>query len=103
MTVPSKFLIDKRAADVVANADGEPDDVLSTKEVAHWLRLSTQWLEIGRCRGYGPRFVRLSPRRVRYRRADILTWLDERTHAATGEYDTGGTGRSAKTREAADA
>ncbi len=59
-----------------------------TKEVAEWLGVSVQFLEIGRHRGYGPRFVRLGPRKIVYRRADVLHWLGTRTHASTREYVT---------------
>ena len=85
---PRRHHLDRRASDLAAAgaAAGDPDDLLTTSEVAEWLGLSTPWLEIGRCKDYGPRYVRLSPRRVRYRRADVLAWLADRTHANTAEY-----------------
>ena len=45
-----------------------------------------QFLEIGRVKGYGPKFKKISPRCVRYRRGDVLDWLKSRTHASTAEY-----------------
>ena len=77
-----------RRADQLAELGtrGSPDDLLTTPAVAEWLGVSTQWLEIGRSKGYGPRFVRLSTRRVRYRRSDVLDWLGTRTCASTAEY-----------------
>jgi hypothetical protein len=45
--------------------DGDPDEMLSTVQVAQLLAVSSQWLEIGRHQGYGPKYIRLSPRRVR--------------------------------------
>ena len=56
---PIRHHLDRRAADLAQEgaAAGEPDDLLTTTEVAEWLGLSTQWLEIGRSRGYGPKFV----------------------------------------------
>lgn len=82
-----KHHLDRRAEAIVERGnEGDADDLLSTAQVAAWLGVSLQFLEIGRHRGYGPKFVRLSPRRVRYRRSDVLTWLKERTHAATNEY-----------------
>jgi predicted DNA-binding transcriptional regulator AlpA len=83
---PRRFHLDKRAADIAAEGAGDPDDLLNTAEVAGWLGVSTQFLEIGRTRGYGPKFVKLSPRRVRYRRSSVLEFLNQRTHAATAEY-----------------
>ena len=87
--------LDRRAADLAAEgaAAGEADELLDTTEVSEWLGISVEWVEIGRSRGYGPAFVRLSPRRVRYRRSDVLAWLAERTHASAREYDTGTAGR----------
>ncbi|HUS96770.1 MAG TPA: helix-turn-helix domain-containing protein, partial [Hyphomicrobiaceae bacterium] len=61
-------------------------ELLSTPQLAEWLGVSTQWLEIGRSRGYGPPFIRMSPKRVRYRRGDVLDWLRERTHLCASEY-----------------
>jgi predicted DNA-binding transcriptional regulator AlpA len=83
---PPRHHLDRRAASLITSTSGDLDDLLTTSETAHWLSLSTQWLEIGRCRGYGPPFVRVSPRCVRYRRRDVLAWLHQRTHARTSEY-----------------
>ena len=69
-------------------AQGAPDDLLSTRAVAEWLGVSIQFLEIGRHRGYGPKFVRIGPARIRYRRADVLAWLEERTFASTSQAGT---------------
>lgn len=83
-----KHHLDGRADRLIAEgAEGHPDDLLPTSQTAIWLGTSTQWLEIGRSRGYGPKFVRVSPRKVRYRRRDVLDWLRERTYASTSEYD----------------
>jgi predicted DNA-binding transcriptional regulator AlpA len=84
---PRTHHLDKRAADLLAAlGSNDADDLLTTKEVAAWLNVSTQWLEIGRHKKYGPRYVRLSQRCVRYRRGDVLDWLASRTHASTREY-----------------
>jgi predicted DNA-binding transcriptional regulator AlpA len=98
--IPKRHHIDRRAGDLLletaadalahAGCSYDPDELLSTAAVSEWLSLSMQWLEIGRHRGYGPRYCKLSPRRVRYRRADVLTWLAERTYQATAEYATPG-------------
>jgi predicted DNA-binding transcriptional regulator AlpA len=88
--VPIRHHLDRRAAELAEDGNtGTPDDLLTTAGVAEWLGLSTQWLEIGRSRGYGPRFVRLSTRRVRYRRDDVFAWLKERTHCSTAAYGSG--------------
>jgi predicted DNA-binding transcriptional regulator AlpA len=78
--------IDKRADQLVQQGGGLSDDMLNTTEVAEWFGVSTQFLEIGRHLGYGPPFIRLTPRIVRYRRDDVLDWLRERQHHRTLEY-----------------
>ncbi len=72
--------LDRRAPAILAANTGDPDELLSTKQLAHRLGVSEQFLEIGRSRGYGygPDFVRLSPRCIRYRWRDVVAWLEER-------------------------
>jgi predicted DNA-binding transcriptional regulator AlpA len=96
---PQRHHLDRRAADIAAEAaEGDCDDLMTTSELAEMLGISVQWLEIGRSKSYGPPFVRLSPRRVRYNRSDVIAWLAERTHAATSEYETGRPGRRSGSR-----
>ena len=83
---PSRHHLDRRADEIIEHGEGDDDELLSTSDVAEWLQLSVQWVEIGRHRGYGPKFIRLSPRRVRYRRGDVRDWLRQRQHQATAEY-----------------
>jgi predicted DNA-binding transcriptional regulator AlpA len=89
---PQRHNLDRRAHQIVdLGGSGSDDQLLHTREVADWLGVSTQWLEIGRSKNYGPKFTRVGPRVIRYRRGDVLKWLRERTHASTAEY-----GRRAK-------
>lgn len=94
--------LDKRAADLAAAGAGDADDLLTTSKTAEWLKVSVQWLEIGRHKGYGPPFKRLSPSQIRYKRADVLGWLEERSFRATSEYMTrqSGDGRARPDRDA---
>lgn len=86
-SAPTRHHLDKRAEEIAAlEADQSDDALLSTQSVAEWLGVSVQFLEIGRCRNYGPPFVRVSPRMIRYRRGDVVAWLRERKHASTAEY-----------------
>ena len=80
-----KHHIDQRAHTIATDA-GAPEELLSTAQVAEWLGLSTQWLEIGRGKNYGPRFTRLGARSIRYRRCDVAAWLKTRVHTSTAEY-----------------
>ena len=84
--VPEQHRLDRRATDLINASSGPADDLLSTREVADWLGMSILWLEVGRMRGYGPRFVRIGTRRIRYRRADVLAWLKSRTFSRTDQY-----------------
>jgi hypothetical protein len=68
--------LDKRALDLIEIAgEGSDDELLNTVRTAVWLGVSPEWLEIGRGRGWGPPFLRLSPRRVRYHRGTVKRWL----------------------------
>jgi hypothetical protein len=87
VAVPRNFHIDRRAADIAAaDTDGDPDDLLTTSEMAEWFGVSAVWFEIGRSRGYGPPFVRVAPKRIRYLRSSVRDWLRQREHHATAEY-----------------
>ena len=85
-TRPRKHHLDRRASMLAEIGAGAPDDLLTTRDVAEWLGVSVQFLEIGRHRGYGPKFVRIGPARIRYRRSDVLAWLEDRTFASTSQY-----------------
>ena len=78
--------LDARAAAIIAAGAGDPDDLLTTKQLAAWFGMKPNTLEIWRSVGKGPPFEQLSPRIIRYRRSAVLGWLDERRHASTAEY-----------------
>lgn len=84
--MPSRHHIDRYADQIADTVAGAPDDLLSSTDLAQWLGVSVQWLEIGRVKGYGPAYVRIAPRRVRYRRADVLSWLEQRSYQSTADY-----------------
>jgi hypothetical protein len=85
---PRRHHIDRRAEKIIGdfNEADAADDLLTTGAVADWLCVSTQFLEIARSKNYGPRFVRIGPRTIMYRRGDILAWLKQRTFSGTAEY-----------------
>jgi hypothetical protein len=51
---------------------------LTTKQVAEIFPLSVAWLERARQVGNGPRFIKVSPRKVLYDRVEIERFLVER-------------------------
>lgn len=57
---------------------------LNTPEAAAYLGLQRTTLEAWRCRGGGPKFVKLG-RSVRYRSSDLDTWIESRTRSKTSE------------------
>jgi hypothetical protein len=75
-----KHHLDNYADDFIGTlARRDPDELLDTRTLARLIHVSVQWLEIGRCSGYGPKFVRINKRVVRYRVADVLAWLHARS------------------------
>jgi hypothetical protein len=66
-----------------AVAGGEaPDGLLTEVGAADLLSLSVRTLQAWRARAFGPAFVRAG-RAVRYRRRDLLAWMDANTVAST--------------------
>jgi predicted DNA-binding transcriptional regulator AlpA len=53
----------------------EQDELLSERELSDWLGLSEPTLFRHRRDGTGPAFIRLSARRVGYRRSAVEAWL----------------------------
>jgi len=52
-------------------------EILTTRDAALYMGVSHQWLEIGRVKGYGPKFIKFG-RMVRYRRETIDDYLKAR-------------------------
>lgn len=67
----------------MANAKGTKMDPLDTPgEVAEYVKVDEQTLANWRWLGTGPRFIKVNGGRIRYRRSDVETWLDQ--HASGG-------------------
>ena len=60
----------KRPINSITNEVG----VLTTKQAARYLSISTKWLANQRWQGTGPRFLKMGGA-VRYRKADLDTYL----------------------------
>jgi predicted DNA-binding transcriptional regulator AlpA len=50
-------------------------ELLSERELSNWLGLSEPTLFRHRRNGTGPKFIRLSERRIAYRRSAVEEWL----------------------------
>jgi predicted DNA-binding transcriptional regulator AlpA len=97
MTIPGTFHIDRRAGKILAEfAATDPDELLSTDQVAELLGVSSQWVTIGRSKGYGPPYIVIGPRRIRYRRSSLAAFLNERAFQNTSEYAHGVTSGARK-------
>ena len=53
----------------------ETAQLLNSTEVAEWLGIQPVTLEAWRRRGYGPAFVRLGHKLVRYERQTVERWI----------------------------
>ncbi|RUX73890.1 DNA-binding protein [Mesorhizobium sp. M7A.F.Ca.US.006.04.2.1] len=79
--------LDKRADNLVAAVAGDDEDLLNTAQTAKLLGVSVQWIETGRSKGYGPPFIRIGARNIRYRRDSLREWLKGRAeYRSTREY-----------------
>ncbi len=67
--------------------DRNIQEILNEREVAEWLGLSTPTLMRHRRDGTGPKFIRLSKRRVAYRRSAIEEWLRRQEHLSLSHSD----------------
>jgi predicted DNA-binding transcriptional regulator AlpA len=61
------------------------DPIFSEQELAAWLNTSRPTLQRQRSDGSGPEFVRLSERRIGYRKSAVERWLASRTARRGGD------------------
>ena len=62
-----------------------PSTLVDEREAASILCYSVRALQNWRHRGGGPKFIRVSARSIRYRRRDLLEWIDSRTVSNTAQ------------------
>lgn len=75
-----------RAAPGTRAASGDPDQLFDEMQAGRLLRVSRRTLQGWRLKGGGPPFVRLGPRCIRYRRADLEEFIAQRLRRSTSEY-----------------
>jgi len=83
--VPQRLSVDKRANQLIEQGAGDDDNVLTSSQVAEWLKISVAWLNQARIGAYGPPYAMLDDQTVRYKKSDVLGWLKERTYRSTNE------------------
>ncbi len=59
--------------------ESERDVLLSEKRTAEFLGVSRRTLQGWRLARSGPKFVKVSSRSIRYRRKDLLAWVETHT------------------------
>lgn len=62
-------------------------DLMTTNEVADYLKIPDATLRFYRHKGIGPKSFRLGGRRVMYRRQDVDAWLMDQINAERDERD----------------
>jgi hypothetical protein len=77
--VQKRHHLDARIKDLIAKIEtqGIPP-VFNTEKCAEILEVSQEWVEIGRCHGYGPPFIKPTPKMVRYTARGLLGYLAKR-------------------------
>jgi predicted DNA-binding transcriptional regulator AlpA len=70
---------DRLASRDSRTAESSDLDLLKPREVAKALRTTENGLRRWRATGKGPRFIKLAGKAVRYRRADVVAWLQGQT------------------------
>lgn len=68
-------------------APSRPAPLLDERGAAAQLKMTPRALQEWRRRGYGPRFVRISARAVRYRPEDIFEWVETKLRRSTSDPD----------------
>ena len=67
-------------------SDRTDEDILMTPpQTAQMTGLTERGLEGMRYKGGGPPFIRISARCVRYRRGDLLAWIESRRRNSTSD------------------
>ena len=61
------------------------DELLTSVELAHALKVSDRLPETWRLQGIGPKFIRAGGRRVLYRWSDVIQYLTARSYSSTSE------------------
>ncbi len=61
------------------------EHMLTTREAANFLRLSSSWLAKARMRGDGPPYVKIG-RSVRYSEGALAQWMKSKQRLSTEQY-----------------
>jgi hypothetical protein len=65
--------------------DGDFARLMTEHEAAAFLGYTPRALQNWRLRGGGPVFVKVSDRSIRYRRGDLMAWIEARLRVSTAD------------------
>lgn len=65
------------------------NELLTERETADWARISIRTLQRLAEVGEGPARIRLTQRRIAYRRTDVMRWIESRVAASMKHSTTG--------------
>ncbi len=74
----TQTLIEERSAEYY-------DSMIDEKRAANFLGYSVRALQNWRVRGGGPDFAKISARSIRYRRRDLIAWVEARIVSSTSQ------------------
>ncbi len=63
----------------------DPLALINEEAAASFLNVTPRALQGWRLNGSGPKYVRISCRCIRYRKADLVSWSEDRLKASTSE------------------
>lgn len=61
------------------------DRLLNEQDAAEFLSYTMRALQNWRVRGGGPKYIKVSARSIRYRRRDLIAWVEERTYSNSSQ------------------
>ena len=70
--------------------DYDAEILLTEAEAAKLLKFTPRFLQARRTRGDGPAYVHVSSRAIRYRRIDLVAWIEARVRTSTSDLGTNG-------------
>lgn len=62
-----------------------PTNLLKPKDAAEYLNFTLSALAAWRCRGGGPKYLKVNGKDVRYRLTDLDIWIEERMTESTSQ------------------
>ena len=62
------------------------NELLREEDAAEFLGVSVRTLQGWRFKGGGPKFIKMSHRAIRYRRKDLIEWVEGKVRTSTSDF-----------------